>query len=163
VSQARDWLPDPIGGVAWFGLDAPYSSVFVPFYVGINTTPESWRTGDFTVFSEDSARWYFQVVDNYSCLRFDEINADVRTRYDAIEADQFAMQEAVEQEAMALYDKNPVLAEQYLTDYSSQRALEAGAAAKELFQTLVAKYADGRPRTSVSEEWEDLLRPTPVP
>jgi dipeptidase len=163
VSQARGWLPDPIGGVAWFGVDAPYSSVYVPFYVGIDETPESWRTGDFTRFSEDSARWYFQVLDNYSCLRFNEMNADVRTTFDALEADQFAAQGAIEQEALRLYETNPHLAEKFLTDYSSQRALEAEAAAQELFATLLAKYADGGPRTTVSDEWMDILRPIPVP
>jgi dipeptidase len=163
VSQARDSLPDPIGGVAWFGFDAPYSSVVVPFYVGITTTPESWRTGDFTKFSEDSARWYFQAMDNYSCLRFNEMNAEVRAAFDAIEADQFASQEAIEQEALGLYETNPHLAEKFLTDYSTQRALEAEAAARDLYFTLLAKYADGSPRTTVSDEWMDLLQPTPVP
>lgn len=27
VSQLRSWLPDPIGGVLWFGLDDTYSTV----------------------------------------------------------------------------------------------------------------------------------------
>jgi dipeptidase len=163
VSQARDWLPDPIGGIAWFGVDAPYSSIYVPFYVGINSTPESWRAGDFTRFSDDSARWYFQVLDNYSCLRFNEMNADLRAEFDAIEADQFATQAEIEQEALRLYEINPKLAEEFLTEYSSQRALEAESAARELFQTLLAKYADGSPRATVSDEWLDILRPTPVP
>lgn len=164
VSQARNWLPNPIGGVAWFGFDAPYSSVFVPFYVGINSVPESWRSGDFTRFSEDSARWYFQVLDNYACYYgFNQMNPEIRTVFDALEAKAFAQQEAVEQEALRLYQKNPHLAEKYLTDYSTQTALEAEAAARELFATLLAKYADGAPRATVSQEWLNLLKPTPVP
>jgi dipeptidase len=164
VSQARNYLPDPIGGVAWYGFDAPYSSVVVPFYVGINSVPESWRTGDYTRFSEDSTRWYVQVLDNYSCAYgFNQMNADIRAAFDAVEADQFAQQAQVEQEALRLYQKNPKLAEDYLTDYSTQRALEADGVIREVYDTLLAKYSDGSPRVDVSDEWKDLLNPTPVP
>ena len=31
VLQCRDWLPDPIGGLAWFAEDDPKTSCFVPF------------------------------------------------------------------------------------------------------------------------------------
>jgi len=164
VSQARDWLPDAIGGVAWYGFDAPYSSVYVPFYVGIDSTPETWRAGDYTRFSDDSAYWYFQVLNNYACsYDFENMNADIRAALDAVEAEQFARQDAIEQEALALYQKNPNLATQYLTEYSTEAALHAEATARDLFATLLATYADGRPRATVSEEWHDLLYPTPVP
>ena len=71
--------------------------------------------------------------------------------------------EEIEQEALRLFEKNPHLTEKFLTEYSTQRALEAEAAAKDLYYTLLAKYADGRPPTTVSDEWMDLLQPTPVP
>jgi len=32
VAQARDWLPDPIGGLFWFAPDEAMSSVITPFY-----------------------------------------------------------------------------------------------------------------------------------
>ena len=32
VTQARAWLPNPIGGILWFGLDDTFTSVFVPMY-----------------------------------------------------------------------------------------------------------------------------------
>lgn len=166
VSQARSWLPDPIGGVVWFGYDASYSTIYVPFYVGITETPESWRTGDFTEFTEDSARWWFQVLDNYSCLRFSEMNADVRAVFDAIEAFQFSAQPYVENIALDLFETDSSLCEKFLTEYSSSRALVAEQAARDMFFDLVAKYADGRPTTTVSEEWLNLLKleePKPLP
>ncbi|MCK5222658.1 MAG: C69 family dipeptidase, partial [Candidatus Aminicenantes bacterium] len=32
VSQSRRWLPDPIGGIHWFGVDDTYSTCYVPIY-----------------------------------------------------------------------------------------------------------------------------------
>lgn len=166
VSQARSWLPNPIGGIFWFAYDAPYSSIYVPFYVGITETPESCRTGDFTEFSEESARWWFQLLDNYTWIRFNEMNADIREAFDKIETYQFAIQPRIEQQAIELYEDDPAFCEEFLTDYSASRMLVAMQAARDMFFQLVAKYADGRPKTTVSEEWMEFFKleePKPVP
>lgn len=44
VSQSRGWLPDPIGGVLWFGVDDTYSTVYVPMYCGITRVPKPSRS-----------------------------------------------------------------------------------------------------------------------
>lgn len=157
VSQARSWLPNSIGGVIWFGVDCPRSTCYVPFYVGISHTPESWQTGDFAQFSEESARWYFQAIDAFSWIRYNEMHRDVRKVFDAIEAKEFAIQEAIETRAGELYKTHPLLAEAFLTDYSNDCALKAEKAARDLFYFLIAKYADGRPRTTVSKKWIEIL------
>jgi len=53
VAQARSWLPNPIGGVLWFGVDDTYSTVYVPMYCGIKQVPHSFAvgTGSFDQFS----------------------------------------------------------------------------------------------------------------
>lgn len=157
VSQSRKWLPDPIGGVIWLGLDAAHSSCYVPFYTGVTEIPESWQSGDFIEFSDTSARWSFQVLDNYSCIRFNEMNAEIRENLDAIEEEQFDKQAEIEAEALALFNFNREQFDNFITEYSTTCALRAEIEAKELFYDLVAKYADGRPRTTVSEEWVDIL------
>ncbi len=43
VSQCRSWLPDPIGGVHWFGVDDTYSTVYNPIYCGSRRVPEVVR------------------------------------------------------------------------------------------------------------------------
>jgi dipeptidase len=35
VPQMRNWLPDPIGGVLWFGVDDADMTVFTPLYCSI--------------------------------------------------------------------------------------------------------------------------------
>ncbi|RKY83822.1 peptidase C69 [candidate division KSB1 bacterium] len=157
VSQARKWLPDCIGGVVWFGLDCPRSTIYVPFYVGISQTPESWHKGDFTKFDPDSPRWYFQAIDTFSWLRYRDIHADVRKVFDAIENEEFDKQAKIEKVALELYKSDPELAREFLTSYSTSCALKAEKAAKNMFYNLIAKYSDGRPRTKVSEKWLEIL------
>lgn len=158
VSQARGWLPDCIGGVFWYGVDCPRSTCYVPFYVGISQTPESWRRGDFLKFDPDSPRWYFQAIDTFSWLRYRDIHADVRKSFGALEDEQFNKQAEIEKIALELYKSNPELAKEFLTSYSTDRALKAEKTAKELFYDLIVKYSDGRPRAKVDEGWLEILK-----
>jgi len=160
VSQARSWLPNPIGGVAWVGYDAPYSAVVVPFYVDIDNTPVSYRTGDFLKYSPGSMRWQIQALNTFSLLKFSVINAEIRAVFDAIEADQFNSQAAIEQQALKLYqrDASHVIALKFLNDYSLRRGTEAMNAAQDTWYTLLSKYQHGGPSTTVSSGWLNFLR-----
>ncbi len=157
VSQARSWLPDCIGGVIWFGLDCPRSTCYVPFYVGISQTPESWRKDDFTEFDTESARWYFQAIDTFSWLRYRDIHADIRDVFGLLEDGQFKKQNEIEAIALELHKSDPAQAKEFLTYYSTERALQAEKSAKELFYSLIVKYSDGRPKTTVDDEWLEML------
>ena len=53
VSQSRAWLPDPVGGVYWYGLDDTYFTCYVPLYCGIDALPESYTVGQLNKFSWD--------------------------------------------------------------------------------------------------------------
>ncbi|MFW6277614.1 MAG: dipeptidase, partial [Prolixibacteraceae bacterium] len=59
VSQSRNWLPDPIGGILWFGVDDTYVTCYVPMYCGITEIPECFEegNGDLLTYSETSAFW----------------------------------------------------------------------------------------------------------
>ena len=70
ISQSRDSLPDPIGGVYWYGLDDTYTSCYVPLYCCIDEVPESFTRGDIQQFSWDSAWWVFNFVANFANLRY---------------------------------------------------------------------------------------------
>jgi len=158
VSQARAWLPSCIGGLIWFGLDCPSSTCYVPFYVGIKQTPASWQRGNYVEFDPRSARWYFQAIDIFSWLRYKDIHKDVRQIFSNLEDIEFQMQKYIEKAALSLYNSNPNLAEEFLTDYSTMCALRAEKKAKELFYHLIVKYSDGRPRTEISDKWLKILK-----
>jgi len=157
VSQARSQLPDCIGGLFWFGLDCPRSTCYVPFYVGISHTPESWRKGDFVAFDPESPRWYFQAIDIFSWLRYRDMHVDIRKVFGPLEKEQFDKQAEIEKIALELHKSDPHLAREFLTSYSTDRALKAEKAAKVLFYDLISKYSDGRPRANVSEKWSKIL------
>jgi dipeptidase len=143
VSQARSWLPDPIGGVLWFGEDAPHSTCYIPLYCQITEVPESFSSGSRLVFDKDYAWWAFNFVSNWADLKYSYMIEDIKEVQEEIEGGFFAMQSAVEMAALELYKKDPVLAVKYLTNYSNDAMNRAEAAWWELGDKLVAKYDDG--------------------
>mgnify|MGYP002382419159 CR=1 FL=1 len=68
VSQSRSWLPAPVGGVLWFGVDDTYTTVYVPISCGVQAAPKAFAegTGNFSEFNWDSAFWAFNFVTNYT-------------------------------------------------------------------------------------------------
>jgi len=143
VSQVRNWLPDPIGGVLWFGEDAPHSTCYIPFYCGITEVPISFSSGRRDVFDKDSAWWAFNFVSNWADLKFSYMIEDINAAQNELEGDFFAMQPAVEMAAVELYKKDPALAVKYLTNYSNSCANRAVDKWWKLADELVGKYDDG--------------------
>lgn len=136
IGQARDWLPDEIGGVIWFGLDNPANSPAIPVYLGVNDVPESWKTLDRTKLDRNSSWWAFALVDDlvnwmYGILKpkLDEVLMPFQEKL-------FQMQPAVEQAALQLYEVDPELAREFLTSYTSGKMLEA----EELYWELVDRF-----------------------
>ncbi len=143
VSQSRNWLPNPIGGVLWFGEDAPHTTCYIPLYCGITEVPKSLQVRDIFTFSRESAWWAFDFVENWSNLAYSYIIQDVRALQQKFEGEFFAMQPAVEQAALALYNTDPKLAVTFLTNYSSDAVNRVVSAWWDLADTLIAKYSDG--------------------
>lgn len=143
VSQARSWLPDPIGGVLWFGEDSPQTTCYIPFYCQITEVPESFSSGSRVVFDRDFAWWAFNFVSNWADLKYSYMIEDIKEVQEEIEGDFFAMQPAIEMAALELYKKDPDLAVKFLTNYSNDCANRAVDAWWELADELVAKYDDG--------------------
>ena len=54
VSQSRGRLPDPVGGVLWYGVDDTYTSCYVPIYCCADEVPPSFAAGSLDSFSWDS-------------------------------------------------------------------------------------------------------------
>jgi dipeptidase len=148
VSQSRSWLPSPIGGVLWFGLDDTASTVYMPMYVGMRRVPKSLAvgTGDFSRFSWDSAFWTFNFVSNWAYSRWADMIVDVRRVQGELEGRFLAEQAEVEKAALELHARAPGLARDHLTDYSTRVAEETVARWRKLGEFLVWKYLDGNVR-----------------
>lgn len=78
VSQSRDWLPDPVGGVLWFGTDDTNTTVYMPFYCGMTEVPEELKPGDINTLSLDANFWVNNIVANQAYNRYDQMIPDIR-------------------------------------------------------------------------------------
>lgn len=143
VSQSRADVPDAIGGINWYGLDNPYTNVFVPFYTSISELPISYTTGSLQQFSRDSAWWAFNFVANYANLRFSYMIKDIQKVQSEIENLEFELQPIVETTARSLLKKDPEMVAKYLTSYCVGNAESAVKKWWELGDFLITKYNDG--------------------
>ncbi len=148
VAQSRAWLPGPIGGVLWFGVDDTSSTVYVPLYAGLREPPRPFAVGngDFDHFTWDSAFWTFNAVSNFAYSRYSDMITDVRRAQAELESGYAARQADVEQTALQLWKSSPEQARAYLTAYSSRAAEAAHSRWKALFGELLVKYLDGNVR-----------------
>jgi dipeptidase len=153
VSQSRSWMPDPVGGVLWFGVDDTYSTVYIPMYCGIKKVPTSFAvgTGDFSNFTWDAAFWVFNFVSNYTYSRYCDMIVDVQKVQRELEGKFLSDQLAIEDAALKLYAQSPQLAIDYLTDYSTNLGDSAVKRWKKLGEFLIFKYLDGNVKTPLGE------------
>ncbi len=143
VSQSRSWLPNPVGGVLWYGVDDTYFTCYVPLYCGITAAPESFARGRLGEFSWSSAWWVFNFVANFANLKYSYMKDDIQKVQRELEGGFDALQPVIEKTAVDLHKNNPALLSAFLTDYSTSRAETAVKRYRELGETLIRKYNDG--------------------
>jgi len=144
VAQVRGWLPDPIGGVYWFYLDNQHVSTYVPIYAGVQEISPLYKNYDPDKFSEDSARWAIDFVDNLLYLRWQEAIKDLRAVRDPIEAEFFEKQASIDAKALELYKKDPKQAKKFLTDYTRSSMEKIVKMYKDLRNFLITKYTNNK-------------------
>ncbi len=145
VSQMRKDLPEPVGGVMWFGFDNPAHTVYVPVYTGTRDTKDTWKGNfDRDRFSFDSAQWAFILQDDVVNWRYQEAIRDLEAVRKPIEDGFFAAQAEVEKKAADLYKKDPAEATKFLTDYTIDCMGRAEKAWWDLNFTGIAKYINNR-------------------
>lgn len=145
VTQSRSWLPDPIGGLLWFGVDDAKSTVFVPMYAGITCAPRPYAAGngDMMTWSDDAAFWVFNQVAHLAYTRYRDVIADVRVVQQELETRFLEQIPTVDQAAAELYQTSPVRAAEYLTEHSATQGAETVRRWRELYRHLFIKYMDG--------------------
>ena len=144
VAQARNWLPDPIGGLMWFCYDKADTGCFMPFYCCNKAVPASFNNQRRDIFDKDSAFWAFQFVSNWANLKYNYMIKDIREARQDMMNSMFTLQPAIEATALELYKKDPSLVTRFLTDYSVNTANKVVNYWWELGDKLVAKYVDGQ-------------------
>ncbi len=145
VAQMRNWLPDKIGGVLWFGVDDATFTVYVPIYCGTTQVPNCFRKGNGSLlkFSWDAAYWVFNWVSGMAYAKYKYVAPDIIKVQAEFEQKLEDNLEVVEEAARSLYKKSPDYAIRFLTEYSESQATLMMNRWKELGQFLMVKYADG--------------------
>lgn len=145
VAQSRSWLPDPVGGINWFGVDDTYYTVYSPMYCGITKVPETFAVGngDMMTFSDNSAFWVFNQVTNFAYSRTRLLIGDLQSRQSELENKYFSETLEIDKKAADMYKENPANAIKFLTDYSVKSGNGTVKAWKELYKFLFVKYVDG--------------------
>lgn len=142
VCQLRSWLPDAIGGVYWVYLDNQLMSTYVPIYAGVNHVSPYYHEYNPKKFSENSARWLIDMVDNLLYLKYQEAIKDVRKLRDPLEQSFFDSQPEIETKALAIYKTSPEKAGEFLTNHTVSAMEKVVKLYRELRDILIVKYTN---------------------
>jgi Dipeptidase len=156
VAECRNWLPDPVGGIFWFGVDDASTTVFTPMYCGITTIPECFKVGngDMLTYSPTSAFWLFNQVANFCYTRYDVMSTDAQKVQKQLETNYISKTDSVDSEALKLSAKAVNLGREYLTKYSGAMAQNTFNKWKTLSEYLLVKYIDGNVKKEKDGKFE---------
>ncbi len=144
IAQSRNWLPDEIGGIIWFGVDDTNSTVYTPFYCSIDEVPVEFRqgNGDMLTYSDNAAFWVFNRLAHFKYLFYNRVIDDIIKVQNELENTYQKEVETIDKEALKLYDINPEKARVLLTEYSCNAGKNTVERWKELDNFLLVKYLD---------------------
>ena len=162
VAQLRNYLPDEIGGICWFGVDDTYTNCYFPIYGCVTEISEPFTKGSINNYSTESAWWAFNFAANFAQIRYNLMVEDIKEVQSYFEEKFTFQQEAVEKAAMKLEGEDRI---KFLTNYSAQAGEQIHNAWVKLGNHLITKYNDGYVKDSsnrihskgYSDEWLQKL------
>jgi len=119
VIQLRSGLPTPIANILWLCLGVPETSVYIPFYQGINETPSIYREGT-DKYDSNSAYWTYREIDVLASIKHEKVSSEVTPVWQNFEKDEFNSQPSIDVTALSYYKQSPAKCSDYLTKYSQQ-------------------------------------------
>ncbi len=152
VSQTRADMPDPVGGVLWFGTDDCNTTVYMPFYCSMTEVPAQLTPGDINNFSFDSNFWMNNWVANQAYNRYDLMIPDIRKVQSALEDNYRSSRVEREKALVKLAEAGNM--ERLIKSVNAEGkeiAKEATDAYRDLAQYLLVKYMDGNMKKTDSD------------
>ena len=166
VGQARNYVPDVVGGILWFGTDDAATSYLTPIYTSTSEVPECFKegNGDILHYSPTSSFWINNRISNACYKMYNVMAPYVRARIDLFEWDQMERRtHSVDSMAVVMYNQVAVKLQKklsskgdvmvskrpfekitrYITDYTVNTAQEQFAAWQKLEVELLVKFMDG--------------------
>jgi dipeptidase len=157
VAQSRGWLPDPVGGIFWFGVDDTDGCVYAPMYCSINKIPESYAIGNGSMisWSETSAFWIFNQVNNWAYSRYNVIHPEIEKYQQQLETTFETEVRVADKKAVDIYNQNPPSAREYLTAFSVNSGNKLVSDWKRFYHYLFMKFMDGNIKNSDGQKLLD--------
>ena len=145
VTQSRNWLPERIGGIIWWGVDDAASSVYMPLYSAMTRAPEliAQGYGSMMEFVDDAGFWVFNQISNFAYTRYNLIHPEIHVKQQETEQEFIDMTPAIDEAAARLYEMNPDMALTFLTDYSAGVANNTVLEWKDFYAYLFTRFMDG--------------------
>ncbi|MEQ2976391.1 C69 family dipeptidase [Butyricimonas faecihominis] len=146
VAQLRSDLPREIGGIYWVFQDNAYTSPYLPIFTGVTRIPEVYSTYNPKEYSDNSARWAIDFVDNLLYLNWQDGKKDLEAARAPMEQSFFERNAEIEKEFIALQKKNPKKATELLNKYTQECADTIMQTYVQLRNTLITKYTNNKMR-----------------
>ena len=122
INHIRPNLPDAIGGICWFGPDQPISTCYVPFYVGVNSLPQSYQEIDPSVYDPSKAFLKMNFVANWAILNYGLMIKDIKAKQSELEAFQSAKLVEMDKLALASHQAKDGRTNKLLTEFCHSNA-----------------------------------------
>lgn len=163
VAQMRNYMPNYVGGILWYGNDDPNMVAFTPIYCCSNRVPQCYATttANDVTFSWKSAFWVCNWVSNMTYPRYSMLFPSVEKTRNELETTYLSKQQEIEKKAKELYEQNSQNAIDYLTNYSINSAEYMLERWKKLGEYLIVKYNDMVIKPE-SEDGHFLLTPDSI-
>lgn len=146
VAQLRSNMPREIGGIYWVFQDNVYTSPYLPLFTGVSRIPEVYSIYDPQQYSDNSARWAIDFVDNLLYLNWQDGKKDLEAARKPLEDDFFKQNTEIEKQYLELQKKNPKKARELLNTYAQECADRIMHTYTQLRNTLITKYTNNKMR-----------------
>lgn len=138
VFELRNSLPVGLGGLSWRAMGTPSTSVYIPWYFASTEIPEEYRTGT-NKPTPESAYWVFRILSETVNKSYREkINA-VRKAWGNFAKQHYGYREKLEELVLDIYERDPKMAETFLSRYTALLAREAYKQAETLTSLLQSR------------------------
>jgi len=147
VIQCRSWLPDEIGGLAWFSFDNPGQSPRIPIFAGVLNLPKSFEIGGQHRFRMDSAMWWFRRTNRLATVNYGRTRKFIEEGIQHFENKAFDELPNVEKKALEIYNSEKTKYKEksrtYLTNYTNDFARAAMTMWREIGDKLWGMFSRG--------------------
>ena len=133
IMQCRDWLPDEIGGIAYFSFDNPAQTPRIPIYAGATQLPEGWDVCGQARYRKDAAIWAYRETNRIATIYWDKTRHLLEPRI--------------------MYWQEQMMQECELVEKKAAKLLEEGKKeeAAALLNNTAQKFA-----SATAKNWEDI-------